>query len=74
MPAYTSGMDQTPANDHAESHAAHVASTPKNPARKGSWGGIIGIFLIMLVIVMGAFYSWGERMAMEEARNASASE
>lgn len=35
--------------------------------RKHSYGGLIGILLIVGVIVFGAFYVWGERIALEEA-------
>ncbi len=42
-------------------------TTPPNPAmpsRKAqSWGALISIIVIVLMIVGGAFYSWGKRIA-----------
>lgn len=39
-----------------------VVNSTKDSASKGSWGGLIGIILIVLLIIMAAFYSWGERL------------
>ncbi len=34
------------------------------PSRKQqSWGALISIFVIVCMIVLGAFYAWGERIA-----------
>lgn len=30
-----------------------------------SWGAIISIIIIVLMIIIGAFYSWGKRVAQE---------
>lgn len=49
--------------------SASLASAAPSTNKKGSWGGLIGILLIVLAIILGAFYSWGERMALDEARN-----
>jgi phosphoribosylcarboxyaminoimidazole (NCAIR) mutase len=32
-----------------------------------SWGVIISIVIIVLMIVVGAFYAWGERISEENA-------
>lgn len=32
-----------------------------------SWGVVISIIIIVLMIVIGAFYSWGKRIAQENA-------
>ena len=34
------------------------------PSRKAqSWGALISIIIIVLMIIIGAFYSWGKRIA-----------
>ena len=38
------------------------------PSQKAqSWGAIISIIIIVLMIVIGAFYAWGKRIAQENA-------
>ncbi len=38
------------------------------PSQKAqSWGAIISIVIIVLMIIIGAFYSWGKRIAQENA-------
>lgn len=53
---------------------APVAPPVPTKATKGSWGGAIGIVLIVFLIVLAAFYSWGERLTLEEAATVEASE
>lgn len=37
------------------------------PSRKQqSWGALISIFIIVCMIIIGAFYAWGERIAERE--------
>lgn len=36
-----------------------------------SWGAVISIIIIVLMIVVGAFYAWGKRVAQEQALTAS---
>ncbi|NNM83609.1 hypothetical protein HKL94_00080 [Candidatus Parcubacteria bacterium] len=36
-----------------------------------SWGVIISIIIIVLMIVIGAFYAWGKRVAQQGALSAS---
>lgn len=38
-----------------------MAGTPSRKAQ--SWGLMISIVVIVLMIVVGAFYAWGERVA-----------
>ncbi len=38
--------------------------------RNGSWGALISIILIVFFITVAAFYSWGERLAMQEPPSA----
>ena len=39
--------------------------------KQQSWGVVISIVIIVLMIVIGAFYSWGKRIAEERALEAS---
>ncbi|MFZ2500837.1 MAG: hypothetical protein WAW90_02495 [Minisyncoccia bacterium] len=36
-----------------------------------SWGTLASIVIIVLMIVVGAFYAWGKRIAQEEGNGAS---
>ena len=36
------------------------------PPQKHSWGALIGIIIILLVLVVGALYFWGAKLAKEE--------
>ncbi len=41
---------------------------PGTPSQKAqSWGVLISIVIIVLMIIVGAFYSWGKRIAEERA-------
>lgn len=44
-----------------------VSETPTQPQmpspKAQSWGAVISIFIIVMMIVVGAFYSWGKRIA-----------
>jgi hypothetical protein len=45
------------------------------PSQKAqSWGAVISIIVIVLMIVVGAFYAWGKRVAKDQynARTAPA--
>lgn len=42
-----------------------VAQTPVSP-KKSSWGGILAIIVILILIVVGAFYAWGERIVKDD--------
>ncbi len=35
--------------------------------KQQSWGAVISILIIVLMIVIGAFYTWGKRIAQENA-------
>ena len=47
-----------------------VAATPQ--PRTGNWGGLISIVLIVFFITIAAFYSWGERLALQSIQNTDA--
>jgi hypothetical protein len=32
-----------------------------------SWGAVVSIIIIMLMVIIGAFYAWGERIAQDRA-------
>lgn len=37
------------------------------PSRKQqSWGAVISIIIIVLMIIIGAFYAWGKRIAQDQ--------
>jgi hypothetical protein len=40
--------------------------TPKQQ----SWGTVISIIIIVLMIIIGAFYAWGKRIAQQNALTA----
>lgn len=41
-----------------------TASIPAMPSRKAqSWGALISIVIIVLMVVGGAFYTWGKRIS-----------
>lgn len=45
---------------------------PETPShQQQSWGVIISIVIIVLMIVIGAFYAWGKRIAQQNAPTAS---
>lgn len=42
--------------------------TPGVPSQKQQqWGALISIIVIVLMIIIGAFYAWGKRVAQENA-------
>lgn len=41
---------------------------PGIPSKKQqSWGVLISIFVILCMIIVGAFYAWGNRIAQQNA-------
>lgn len=49
-----------------------MENTPSSPLgtpspQAQSWGAVISIIIIVLMITIGAFYSWGKRIAEENA-------
>lgn len=46
-------------------------SSPGVPSlAQQSWGALISIIVIVLMIIVGAFYSWGKRIAQENELSA----
>ena len=52
-----------------------MESTPTKPEavgtetvrRNASWGAVISITIILAMVIVGAFYSWGQRISQEKA-------
>ncbi|MEK7601914.1 MAG: hypothetical protein AAB472_00280 [Patescibacteria group bacterium] len=38
-------------------------------APKSSTGSVLAILLIVFLLIVGAFYVWGQRLAEQQARN-----
>lgn len=66
-------MKPAPAPTETKSALPSESVTPASipdrrpEAGKGSWGGLISIVLIVFIITVAAFYSWGERLATQSA-------
>ena len=60
-------------NDEKLLPLGESASTlPGVPSPKAQqWGAVISIVIIVMMIVIGAFYSWGKRIAQENALTAT---
>ncbi len=54
-------MDQDPTVSTPPPAAAPLSTEPKKSV---AYGSILGIILIVAVLVVGAFYVWGERLKM----------
>ena len=52
-----------------QSEPTILAPAPITPAipsvERQSWGVVISIIIIVLMIVVGAFYAWGQRIAKQ---------
>ncbi len=47
-----------------EVEAVFGTRLPEPPsAKQQSWGALISIIVIVLMIIIGAFYSWGKRLS-----------
>lgn len=46
---------------------------PPTPGQQ-SWGAVISIVVIVLMIVIGAFYSWGKRISEQQMYTASSTQ
>ena len=57
-------MEETTANE--------PALPPGVPSPKAqSWGALLSIIVIVLMIIAGAFYAWGSRIAQDSAQSAN---
>lgn len=65
----------TPSVDTSPAHVVPIDTTPipvidPTPVkdhRVGSTGSVIAILLIVLLLVIGAFYIWGQRLSEQRA-------
>lgn len=57
---------QQPSPSPVPSFATPVIPAVPSAAQQ-SWGVVISIVVIVLMIIIGAFYSWGKRIAEENA-------
>jgi len=57
-------MDTAPED---EVNAVFGTQLPSPPSQKQqSWGAVISIVVIVLMVIIGAFYSWGKRLAEQQ--------
>lgn len=60
-----------PVGEPAPQSAAPKMPEPALPgvpsAKQQSWGAVISIVVIVLMVIVGAFYAWGKRIAQENA-------
>jgi len=45
-----------------------LKGTPSH--KQQSWGALLSIIIIVLMVTVGAFYTWGKRIAQENALTA----
>jgi uncharacterized protein HemX len=54
-----------------DTSASEKVDSTQQPAqtvhRNASWGAIISITIILAMVIVGAFYSWGQRIAEQKA-------
>jgi len=57
-------MENESKDDVAAVFGTQLPSPPS--AAQQSWGAVISIIVIVLMVVIGAFYSWGKRVAQDQ--------
>ncbi len=55
-------MTDTPASEKVDSTQQPAQTVHRN----ASWGAIISITIILAMVIVGAFYSWGQRIAEQK--------
>ncbi len=60
-------FDPRPQYHEPPAGGAEPAARATPSPRQQSWGTVISIVLIVLMIVVGALYAWGKRVAQERA-------
>lgn len=63
--SYAKASEPLPDTDVSSETSTIQPGVPSPQAQ--SWGTVISIVVIVLMIVVGAFYAWGERIAEENA-------
>jgi hypothetical protein len=51
----------------AEPKATEIAAHKQTIHRNASWGAILSIVIILAMVIIGAFYAWGERITQYRA-------
>lgn len=64
---YTNLMEQATESTLTPEHQEHVERVQAAASKNASWATIIVLFVIMVMIITGAFYAWGKRVAEERA-------
>ena len=65
-------MGNEPRDDVA---AVFSTKLPEPPSTKQqSWGAVISIIIIVLMIIIGAFYVWGKRISQQNLYTATTTE
>ena len=49
---------------------ASTGSATDTIHRNASWGAIISIAIILTMVIVGAFYAWGERISQQKSADA----
>ncbi len=62
--------DSSPASQTEEENSS-LKELPLGmpPTKQQSWGAIIAIFIIIIMITVGAFYAWGKRTVQQQYPN-----
>ena len=60
-------MEQNSEHVLTPEHQEHVERVQQAASRNASWATIIVLIVIMGMIITGAFYAWGQRVAEERA-------
>ncbi len=63
--ALLAGEEDTSSNHVLTANAKMLPDVPS--AKAQSWGVVISIVVIVLMITIGAFYAWGQRVAQNNA-------
>ncbi len=69
-------MDSDPKIQNTPPQPPATPELPKQPEKllpaphHTSWGAVLGIIIILLVLIVGALYFWGTELAEQDAKNA----
>ena len=48
-------------------HAVFGQNPPaRNPRKQQSWGAVVAVIIIVFMVIVGAFYAWGKRIAEQQ--------
>lgn len=63
--------DPAPVPGYVPAATPAAPSEPPSKKKNSSWGVIIFIFLMLGLMVIGAFYAWGKRISQDRPSQAS---